>query len=243
MYQLAFNTGCTACSLHTYKAVAGQSNVPFDKVKLMIISSNPSKGEEESGISLCDEKGRDKSPGAYLRFVLRGAFDSDPLVPDEIKPFENYCYYTNAVKCSKRERTIQDIHRKRCRDKWLLTEIAALPPTTPILLASSDAVKAVLGKVTLNNTRGKINYYHNHPVVTTFNLADVERGMSFLVKNEESVRKDLRTLLAVKKKFNDADVDKLVKVRYWAPFPPLSIGWLFQRDINLLKELVIGKST
>lgn len=242
MFQIDFDTKCSACSLHTYKAVPGQSEVPFDKVKLMVISAYPSNLDETEGTSLTpDQKvGKDKGAGSYLRFVLQGVFDSDPRVPSDMKPFHRYCYLTNAIKCNKRESTIQDLHRRRCRDKWLLGEIAALPPNVPILLAGSDAVK-LLGKYTVNNTRGQVLYYQDHPVVTTFSLIEVERGMSFLHTTDEvEIRQDMKKLLSIRKKLSNKDVDKLIKVRYWAPFPPLSMGWLFQKDINLVKDLVLG---
>ena len=121
-------------------------------------------------------------------------------------------YRTNAMKCPPRGRKGNQLvgPRDTCKG-WLLAELSGIPSSTPILLAGSDAVHSLLG-TSLFDSRGIIHYYNNHPVVTTVNPIEVERSARFTRTSDGLV----------------------------VGAPPLigSTGWLYKRDLNLLKTLI-----
>lgn len=254
MYQTPrFNPKCTACSLNCSQAVPGQSEVPFNKVALIIVSSFPTYADTKRGLTLPAQPpeagSKGLSPGEFLRTCLRAYFDRDPDFPDELKPFENYCYFTNALKGSPqkgRDRvTITTQMIRACKEKWLVPELSMFDPKVPILISSSEATKSLLGKdESLYGNRREVHEVGQHPAIVTFNFADVERGAMRDIPQIEEVKEDLAKLFRAIK-IPGKKVSTLVKGRYWKPAPIGSLPWHFSKDMidtkNLVKEFYIGK--
>ncbi len=237
-----FNPQCTVCSLSTRQAVSGQSERPIKDVILVAISAYPGKREEATKMSLAPGTNNEDTSGAgaFLRRCLYWAIECDPTWDGP--PINELVYFTNAIKCSPRDKTVKDIHRSRCRDTWLLPELTALPTGVPLLLAGSEAVKAIHGlDATIANYRGAVYNWRGHPTVTTFNPIEVERGVFYKTTiDEEDVKRDLKALLHSKKTLRDSDIDKIVKTRMWNPVPVGSMMWYFRKDINIIKREILN---
>lgn len=244
----SFNPKCSSCALGCGKAVAGQSISNFADVALVIIGGFPSSQDIAQGLSMApggDKKKKTNSmtPGEFLRVALASMFDADPNFPKELKPFEKYCYLTNALKCSNQRGQVKinitPGHIKACREQWLSKELMQVNPHTPILLAAPEAVKSLLGPDEgLYGSRRKVHRIGQHPAITTFTLAEAERGLIKTIPNEEVVEEELTRLFA-RVRNPGKKLDTLMKVEYWKPAPVGSMSWHFRRDMDLIKELVI----
>ncbi len=242
------NSKCNLCSLSTGTSVFGQSVSEFKKVALVVISSYPGRNEEETGLSLSPDvrkrvKFDDMGAGSYLRLCLNNLFSEEKSLPKNVRNIEEYTFFTNAIKCAKRNSSVLRRHRVTCRDAWLLPELNLLPPTVPILIAGSDPLKALLGEdKKVSDSRGKIFYFNKHPIVVTFNPIEAERGLLKTFQNDlEQVQEDLNKYfeLIKNKKPNKKIVDEITKVKFWKPLLPGTINWFFKADLELVKTEVI----
>lgn len=246
----SFNNECQKCTLCNPKsiAVAGQSQVPFDQVKLVIVSAYPGVNEIATGTSLAPSpkpaKGRapQATAGGYMRLSLSALFDTDPNIPDEYKPFEDFVYFTNALKCSpQRGRDKLNIaakHISTCRQLWLDRELEQMPPSVPILLAASEAVKSLLpdlsGGVYAN--RRKLFFIGKHPTVITFNPIEAERGAIKWLDRHEELLEDLNKHFS---KYKAAPKGNILRPAFWKPAPLGSSTWHWKKDMDSIKNLVI----
>lgn len=238
---------CTKCSLSTQKAVTGQSEVPHNQVKLIVISSYPGNAEEAVNLSLAPESNRrgsnNQTPaGVFIRKCFKYSFDVDPLLPDKYKPFEKYTYWTNVIKCKTKGQTVKLEHIRTCKDSWLDKELLMFHPKTPILLAGSDPVKALLGeKETVFANRNRVLHYKQHPVIVCENPINIEKGMiRQLQLPYDQVYENVRAL--VKSQINQARKNKLLDAAIPTRAVPISFGMsnhFFRQDINNIKKQVI----
>lgn len=254
MYRLnGIDSKCSLCKLGNYKAVFGQAESPPDKVALIVVSAFPGSSEVSQGISLCPQSaeskrlGKPMGAGEFLRLTFKALFDRDPEIPDELKPFEQHVFFTNAIKCNpqrgKDKTNITPAMIKTCRDAWLIPEIQQFDPRTPILLAAGEAVKSVLGKeYSLHTSRRQIHQVNDHPVVVTMNPIEAERGLIKELKNPEAAFEDLEKLF-LKVKNPGKKVNQLLNSHYWKTEEgtPLlgSIPWHWQKDMKLIKQEVL----
>ena len=243
MYRLeGFNRECTRCTLSTGKAVPGQSDCHPEDIVGIIVSDFPGINEEEICMSLAPDRGRDKiktsmAAGAYLRLFINHLFNKD--LP-EFFPIEKFFYFTNAIKCKKKEEAIKDVQRRKCKETWFDLEISQLNPYLPILAAGSEAVKATLGlKENINKNRQKVLLYKQHPVIVTMNPINAERGtMKLLKAPEEIVRSDLDNLYQ-RRKASRYNINVIAAATYWKPLLPGSANWFFHKDLSLYKQEVL----
>lgn len=240
-----FSPRCTHCSLGCTQAVPGQSAVPFNKVALIIVSAYPSYLETKVGSPLppADSNTKGIGAGEFLRMSLRALFDKDPEFPEELKPFENYCFMTNAIKGSPQKGrdkvNITPQMIRSCKEQWLQHELALFKPQTPILISSTEATKSLLGKdESLYSNRRKVFQINQHPAVVTFNFSDVERGAIREIPNAEEVAQDLSKLFATVKT-PGKKLSVLVKGKFWKPTPVGSVPWHFSKDLLSIKQLVL----
>ena len=236
-----FDRECRRCKLSTGKAVAGQSSVPLNSILGIIVSDYPGANEEEMNLSLAPDKKKDKSKtsmaaGAYLRLFINHLFSND--LP-EYYPIEDYFYFTNAIKCRKREEAVKDVQRKKCKETWLEVELSQLPNQVPILAAGSEAVKALIGlKETINNNRKKLLSYKDHPVIVTYNPINAERGaLRMLVEPPDKVKKDLH-ILYDRRKATKYNISIAAQSKYWKPLLPGMNNYFFLQDLQLFKSQV-----
>lgn len=247
VYRFEINRKCNRCPLSTGKAVAGQSAVPFNQVKLIVVSSYPGKAEENVNMSLAPDTGRrsnsgQKPAGVFFRESLHYLFDSCEDLPDLYKPFENYVYYTNVIKCRKSEVTITEKARDTCKSTWLDKELLLFNPYTPILLAGSDPVKGVLGKeYSIYSERNKVLYYKKHPVIVTENPINIEKGiLSQLVASYSDTFDNVRTILNTKmdERKKQSVLDKVIKTKLIPPLFGMSTYFFKQDMLNLREEVI-----
>lgn len=247
VYRYEINRKCNKCNLSTGKAVCGQSTVPFNQVKLIVISSYPGKAEENMNMSLAPDTGRrsytgQKPAGVFFRESLKFLFDSCDRIPDLYKPFEKFVYFTNSIKCKKTDITVVDKHRQICKSTWLDKELLLFNPYTPILLAGSDPVKSLLGSTeSVYNNRNKNLFYQNHPVVVSENPINIEKGMLYQLKaTYEDTFNNVKTILNTKMEDRKKDelLNQIVKTKLVSPLYGMST-YFFKEDMLNLKEEVI----
>ncbi len=243
-----FNPKCSSCALGCGKAIPGQTSGSFQTVALIVVAGFPSSQDLAQGVSIAPagEKRRDKSmpPGEFLRLALSSVFDLDPNFPSELKPFEKFCYFTNALKCSnQRGQTkinITPTHIKLCREQWLSRELTLFHNETPILLAAPEAVKSLLGPdESLYGSRRKVHHVGSHPAIATFTPAEAERGTIKYIPDADVVEEELSKLFA-RVKNPGKKLDTLMKVQLWKPAPVGSMPWHFKRDLDSIKKLVLN---
>lgn len=215
---------CQRCTLCTGKSIHGQSNVPMDRVLLLLVSAYPSTEEVKQGITLAPSP-KLMNAGKYCRMALGSVFDSDPFF-EKFKPFEDRVFFTNAIRCSplvkKEKKEVKRIHLDTCR-YWLDKEISHINDGVPILLASSEAVKSMLGfKESLYSNRRKVfTLYKNHPAVVTTNPIEPARYHPKDVK----VYKKRKGGFGIKESF-------MMKPFFGSP------PYWFKQDLLLVKDLV-----
>lgn len=245
-YRFNLTRKCKKCSLATGKAVTGQSEVPFNQVKLIVISSYPGKAEEVQNLSLAPEtkrrRSKDQTPaGVFIRRCFKYIFDTDEEIDENYKPFERYIYFTNAIKCKKKDETVKQEHRSMCKQTWLDKELILFNSKTPILLAGSDPVKSILGEShSIFKNRNKVNYYKSHPVVVCENPINIEKGMiRKLTTNQEEIYEKVKAL--VRSKINPAKKNKLLENIIKTESIPISFGmsnYFFKEDMLNIKNEV-----
>jgi uracil-DNA glycosylase len=248
------NKKCTLCKLGKGRAVFGQSECNASEVHLVVVSAFPGNSEVQQDKSLAPQSaeskrlGKPMGAGEFLRLSFKALFDRDPNFPEELKPFENFVFFTNAVKCNpqhgKEKLNVTPAMIKKCKEEWLLPEIREFDPKVPILLAAGEAVKSILGTdYSLQTSRRKVHYVNEHPVVVTINPIEAERGLIKELKNPEAVIEDLEKLF-LRVKNPGKKVSHLMSSYYWKTEEgsPLfgSVPWHWQRDLFLLKEQVIN---
>jgi hypothetical protein len=238
MYRPYFDRNCSKCNLTCGTAVTGQSVIPFEEVMLIVISAYPGVNEVQQNISLApatNKKKKGVNAGEYLRFCLNQLI-KDSCLPE---PITKYTYYTNAVKCNPFQNKVYDSHVFKCKETWLDNELSMFNPKVPILLASSQAVKAVLGRQEkLYENTNKIIYYNQHPCIVTPNPIEWERGVYYKIDNYENVLDDLIGLHRLKKA-TKYQIDKLINLKSWDGIPIGSSNYFVKRDLNLLKQEII----
>jgi hypothetical protein len=229
MYYRAVGTinECKRCSLSTGKAIHGQSEVPLKDVKLIVISAYPSTEEVKQRASLVSSTTNKLNAGKYCRKAISAVFDADDRIPTEYKPFVERVFFTNIIRCSPlgergKKRDVTDTHIKQC-NPWFDHELTQLPDGVPILIASSEALKALIGESSVYQSRGQLFNYKQHPVMVTMNPIEPTRYLTY-------------------------QIDSLYKTKHGAivpnkisPMRPvlLSVPWLFNRDLIMVKEEVI----
>ena len=248
-----FNPGCLKCLLGSGKGITGQSCVPFNEVKLIVISAYPGGREERTGITLSDNENRKGPPdsnkatvgaGEYLRYCFEIFFDKDKNFPEEYKPIENWVYFTNALKCSpQRGRdkiTVVAKHIKTCKETYLAEELNMFNPSVPILAAGSEATKALLGMdESLYNNRNRVNYYKDHPVIVTTNPVDWEKYSAKYVPDIEEARQHVVKLMKSGqiKRFKK-NIDKVIGAKVWKALPSSPL-YFVKQDLDAIKKQVI----
>ena len=248
MHKIEFNKACTNCKLSSGRAIPGQSLESFEDVKLIIIKDCPNKSEEYNNYAFVDQKRRfdfqsltkEMSHGEFMRMSLHYQFDKDKDIPSNYKPFEDFVYFTYSVKCNRKDKTIEDVHRRKCKETWLFKELSHLPKDVPILVCGNHPVKSLLGKGEgVWDNRGKELYYQNHPLVVTMDPEDAEHGKVNLLKHpEEVVKENIESYLEHNAKIHPKDVDTLIEVDLWRPVLMGQSMWYWNQDMKRIKELV-----
>lgn len=235
-YQIPFDRNCSKCKLSCGVSVSGQSEVPFNKVLLIVVSAYPGNNEIQQNISLAPATKKGKATaGEYVRFCLNKLIRHCSLP----EPFSKYVYFTNAIKCSPFQNTVLTSHIDKCKEAWLDLELSQFDSKVPIMIASSQAVKALLGKKeSLYANTNKVIYYEGHPCVVTPNPIEWERGLAYKIDRYEDVLEDLITLHR-KGKATKYQMEKLIKTRPWNPPAIGSSTYFVKRDLSLvLKEVI-----
>lgn len=215
---------CARCSLTTGKSIHGQSEVPMDQVLLVLVSAYPSTEEIKQGITLAPSP-KLMNAGKYCRLALSSVFDNDPFF-EAYKPFCDKVFFTNAIRCSplikKEKRDIKRTHLDQCKG-WLDKEMSEINSGVPILIASSEAVKTLLGfnESLYSNRRKVFTLYRDHPTVVTTNPIEPARYHPYQV--------DL-----YKKRNGAVGVKSTKMMKPITGSPP----YWFKQDLLLAKDLV-----
>jgi len=250
---IEFDRGCKKCSLSTKKAVQGAGPNNLSNVKLIIISDHPGDYEERYGYPFYDNsaeaskrkknkygqlKGTYEPPGfpnagSYIRQLIHSKFGLDTY---------NEVWCTNVVKCNPRGATIGSKHLRTCVRSHLireLTEINNVVPNVPILIAGRHAFDGIgyldktLKKQLGNSLREvrRTNSYKlwSHPLVFTFNPASV-RDNEFRIEKKLGFREYTNR--------NKHRIRHIYDIRT-LPELPGSPRWIFNKDIEYLRELLI----
>lgn len=208
-----FNKACTRCRLSCGEAIPGQSSCPLDLVRLVIVSAYPGTEEQKFGATLVPASDY-VNTGAYLKSIISSIFDGDDDIPSNFKPFDNYVFKTNALKCPSTPGEELNEAIKACKT-WLDLELKQLPKGVPILIAASQALTSLtLGmneKLGINADRGRVINIKGHPCICTYNPVEALRYTPY-----EGVKN--------------------------TPVEPVlgSIPWLFKQDLLHMKEIVKG---
>jgi hypothetical protein len=217
---------CSKCSLSYPPSVFGQSEVPLEEVKLVIISAYPSTEEIRQGISLAPSS-KVLNAGAYCRKAISTVFDQDPNFPMDYKPFVMSTFFTNMIKCpaqvKKEKREVKIQHIRSCRS-WLEIELEQLHPKVPLLIASSEAVKGLIGEEEgLYGNRNKRFLVGEHPALITMNPIEPSRYTTYTAKDFKRNR------------------EGVVLPKGLVMDKPLmgSIPWLFKKDLIEAKKMVL----
>jgi hypothetical protein len=238
--QIPHDDNCNACILGKYNGLtenniqsrAVNSTYPIDlnDTKLIVISSHPGHYEEKYGMLMCpndDLRKQDKkknkvvryrNAGSVLRYAIKNVLDLNPVTQ---------VYYTNIVRCNPKKEKVLEKHIKVCTGKWLKAEILIWSkhiPTVPILVAGTDAVRAMKTldpSFTLSGVkearRQVRQLFNTHPATFTTNPASVA-SRQFRIESYKYGNVITR-------------VEEL---------PPLigSPMWMFFKDIEVLKDYI-----
>jgi uracil-DNA glycosylase len=224
-----FNSKCFECKLATGSSVYGQSEVPLDQVKLIVVSAYPGRNEVMQGISLASrETSQSCSAGAFLRKCIAGAFNKED-VPENLREFYQFIYATNAIKCEKRDKKVTDKHIDTCYKTWLRNEIRSLPEGVPILIAAGEAFKSLFPNEggLFKNRRREDLVYEGRRCVATLNPIEWERNHLKII-TESTVN-------------SKTGVYTPVTSKVWAPYPVGSILWHIKKDLDLIKSFVLER--
>lgn len=261
---IQFNRECNLCPLSCGEGVGGAGPEDLYKVKLIVISDYPGMYEVENGYPFWDNvekrtpsivgkskyKGKISLPGyhnagGYLREILTNKFSIDTY---------SECWLTNALKCPKsykgNDKNITAKIRSKCISTYLKDELAILDeyvPNVPILIAGKEALASIRyickntynqltpgSKPTLRNLRrvkGKTLF--NHPLVFTVNPAQV-CDAEYRIEKEDGIAysKKKKKIEGKWQEINEVTVTKVRKL----PNLPLSPRWIFERDVEFLRE-------
>jgi uracil-DNA glycosylase len=218
---------CSRCGLSNPPAIYGQSEVPLSEVLLVVVSAYPSTEEVKQGISLAPSS-KLLNAGAYCRKAISAVFDKDDNFPSTYKPFVMHTFFTNMIKCpvqlKKEKRDIKPNHIRSCK-QWLDTELTQMHPEVPILIASSEAVKGLLGEgQSLYTNRCRVHLIDKHPGVVTMNPIEPSRYCTYKANEYKRTRGGY-----------------LVPKSISMEAPSIgSVPWFFKRDLLATKELVIN---
>jgi hypothetical protein len=246
------NRYCRLCALGKNRkdlklqsAVFGQSAKPFSEVLLAIVSAYPGfyevmQNESLAGIPDHERGFKDVNKskynaGTYLRLVLHSIIDRDPKWPSSLKPFEQFVFFTNALKCptsvNKESIPFKNSDIFTCSQNWLIPELEALQSEVPLLLAASQALTALLPKVEggVYANRNRELFWRHHPVVVTFNPIEAERSHLRYPASFDLTKDDVKI------------PDRLELSKAF----PGTLPWHFANDIKRIKNLVwnYAKST
>ena len=254
MPKLLIDNYCTKCILGSKEGtVSGQSDVPFSEIKLIVVGNYPSGRDIKVDSSFADNPTRKGIPdsnksivtaGEFLRYSLKQFIDKK--VPEEYRPITKYTYFTNALKCSpQRGRdkiTVVEKHIRTCRETWLIEELNQLPSRVPILVCSNEAVKSILGKeAKLYDSRNKVNYYKNHPVIVTTNPGEWEKYAPKYVNDIEESRQYILKLIqagVIDKFKRKKEIDKVIASKRWKALPGSPL-YFVKQDLTLITEEII----
>lgn len=234
-----FNYTCNACRL----AHSDQEELPpipgtFDvskkkKLKLVVISDYPGQYETKCRYSMYDntpEQDEDESKGKLPRRPNAGSMMRRLI--EEVYGLDSYgeVYITNAIKCLPGLKTAKKEHVVLCKRTWFNKELEFLEkinPKVPFLMCGKMAFELLKlmiphlakEKRTMTNSRKKIFYYKEHPVVTTVNPAAVAKSEMFI------------------ERFDPMKSKKLVD---YFPLPELPVSPLkiYKDDMALLKPFI-----
>lgn len=205
---------CRLCHLSS-GAIYGQSLCPLDNVMLAVISAYPGTEEMKQGATLVPAtyRGGTVNAGRYLQILLSMIFDRDSNFPAELKPFDSHVFKTNAIKCGPKGKVPKDNDVISCKP-WLMNELNQLPKGIPLVLASKEAVKSLLGtKQGLYDSRERLWDINGHPAIVTLNPIEGERYTPKVLREDGQIQSH-----------------------------PLIVGsppWLLVRDFQRAKELVL----
>jgi hypothetical protein len=185
----------------------------------------PGNEEVKQGISLASNP-KLMNAGSYCRKALAAIFDNDADIPNEYKPFDRHVFFTNMIKCSTQTRgtkkNIKASNISACKG-WLNIELSQLPIGVPILIASSEAVKGLLGEGnTLYNNRCKIHQVGDSPAIVTMNPIEPARYCTYTATDFRRAR--------------DGSLSPKTLVMNGPSIG--SVPWFFKRDLISAKELV-----
>lgn len=229
------NKECRLCSLSTLNSVGGQSECDISEIKLIVIGSYPQDTDEANEISFCayDSLGYNaqESYGKFIRDIFSKVFNED---------FVKHIYFSHAIKCNKRDKSILDKHRKICHKNHLLPELDKLPKV-PILALGKEAAKSLIGNQNIAEYRQKIFYRLNpkiQPIIVSFEPVELKRTiMKTFIQNYDLIYKDL-LILFQEKKINKYNLNKFTQTETWKPVLPGTMAYFFAQDLKLLKKII-----
>lgn len=224
---IQFNRDCALCNLSRGEAVFGAGPEDLGRIKLIIISDNPGPYEVEKGYPLVYRESQRK-PNVIQKWNTAGTYMRNILHSMGLDSYKD-CWITNAIKCEKREKTVEQKHINTCAISWLKKELDILDchvPTVPILILGKLAFKAIKvlepqsfpkDTVELKDYRKKKGvFYRLHPLVFTVNPAAVSNCIPRIETHE----------------IDDNYVRNVREIQYPIGSPP----WFFMKDLELLKE-------
>lgn len=219
-------------------AVFGQSKCSFSNVLLVIVSAYPGyyeviKNESLAGVPPEEKNHRDifkarYNAGTYLRLVLHSIIDRDPDWPSQLKPFEQFVFFTNALKCptsvNKESIPFKNSDIFTCSQNWLIPELESVPEEVPILVAASQALTALLPNIEggIYANRCRELYWRRHPLRVTFNPIEAERNHLRYPSSFNCTKDDVKI------------PDRLELAKAF----PGTLPWHFANDIKQVKELI-----
>lgn len=238
---------CKRCSLGGGEAIHSHCFSEFNKALVYVVSAYPGNQELKTGVSLAPYPGWNKNSkrlnaGTYLQVQFQELFDSDINISNEYKPFyDKATIRTNAIRCSTRKgKEMIDVtteHTNACRH-WLHQDMKVLDPLTPILACGKEAVMSLFGDrpnliggsknklPSLYTLRRRIWMYNNHPVIITENPVQAVNSLRYVI-NKETI--------------NNKGVPEAKVIEVELPPPLGTTAWHFNRDLELLKLLVLFK--
>ena len=226
---------CKQCKLSTKCAVFGSTKTDLNKIKLIVIGSYPDENDEAVNVAFSpihrSTKSQNKtSNGLFIRKVLERLLGSE---------YKNAIYFTYAIKCNKRDNSITNKERIICKNKWLIDELNKFNSNIPILIMGNEGIKALFSiNKNINDYRGKISRWQNHPVVTTFDRQLAEQAMlNVFINNPDNVLQDLVELYKSKKVTHKL-LNKFTQTKVWQPILPGTLAWFLTKDLKLLKKIV-----
>jgi uracil-DNA glycosylase len=240
-------TDCKRCSLQCGESIHSHCFSEFVEAQAFVVSAYPGNQELKTGLTLAPYAGWTKyskriNAGTYLQEQFIELFDKDKVIPNTYKPFYDISTIRgNAIRCiprkGKEQIKVTSEHLDACR-YWLQQDIRQLSNLTPILLCGKEAVLSLFGDRPnlIGGTKGKppslyklrrqIWFYNNHPVIITENPIQAVNSLRYSI---------------IKETVNDKGVPEPKTQQIELPPPLGSTGWHFNRDLELLKLLILFK--